>query len=403
MTNFADLKSEYENLWAAMKIRPERAATVDAIARRLIGHKSRYQAVEDETGVPWFVIAALHNRESDADFDTYLGNGEPLDRETRLAPRGRGPFESWEEGAVDALELDHLDEVEDWTPARACYEVEKFNGFGYRNNHPNVKSPYLWSFTNHYTSGKYVGDGQFSAGAVDKQCGAIPVLKRIMEIARVGFDDDDVGAGFKPAPTSPGRGWGFLLRALFDVVLAIWRTEDRRRRTDDSHDHPSSDLRPPSSVPWMRWALKEVGFHEIGQNRGIGKYTSLAKCGGEGDPWCAIFVNAALEACDIRGTRSAMARSFEHSEHFLRLAGPAYGSITTMWRGTPGAGTGHVFFYLGENDRGVVALGGNQSDQVCRQYEPRNRIVGHFWPKSHPLPKIGKITLEADAEEGTET
>src|SRR5262249_44802043 len=161
MTSFADLKSEYENLWATMKIRPERAAMVDAIARKLIGRKARYQAVEDETGVPWFVIAAVHNRESDADFDTYLGNGEPLDRETRLVPKGRGPFESWEEGAVDALELDHLDEVEDWTPARACYEIEKFNGFGYRNNHPTVKSPYLWSFTDHYTSGKYVGDGRF--------------------------------------------------------------------------------------------------------------------------------------------------------------------------------------------------------------------------------------------------
>ena len=71
-----------------------------------------------------------------------------------------------------------------WTPARACYEIEKFNGFGYRNHHRQVKSPYLWSFSNHYACGKYVADGRFSTDAVDAQCGAIPLLKRIMELDR---------------------------------------------------------------------------------------------------------------------------------------------------------------------------------------------------------------------------
>src|SRR3979490_2916201 len=81
MPTFADLKSEYENLWVTMKVRPERAGTVDAIARKLGAHHAQYQAVEGATRVPWFVIAARHNRGSVADFDTYLGNGEPLDRE----------------------------------------------------------------------------------------------------------------------------------------------------------------------------------------------------------------------------------------------------------------------------------------------------------------------------------
>ena len=144
--------------------------------------------------MPWFVIAALHNRESDADFDTYLGNGEPLDRVTRLVPVGRGPFSSWEAGAIDALRYDGLDEVKEWTPARACYEIETFNGFGYRNHHPQVKSPYLWSFSNHYAKGKYVADGRFSADAVDAQCGAIPVLKRIMELdSSARFKTSDFG------------------------------------------------------------------------------------------------------------------------------------------------------------------------------------------------------------------
>ena len=79
-------------------------------------------------------------------------------------------------------------------------------------------------------------------------------------------------------------------------------------------------------------------------------------------------------------------------------AGPALGAIVTMWRGSPSAGTGHVFFYLGENDHGVLALGGNQSDRVCRQYEPRDRIVGYWWPKSVALPMTGKIVVKHSSE-----
>lgn len=160
----------------------------------------------------------------------------------------------------------------------------------------------------------------------------------------------------------------------------------------------------PSTPPWVTWALHEVGFHEVGNNRGIGPYIALAHTGSMGDPWCAIFVNAALEASGHPGSRSAMARSFERNANFVKLAGPAYGAITTMWRGSPSAGTGHVFFYLGENENGIYALGGNQSDQVCKQYEPRNRVVGYYWPKSYPSPKIGKISIvDEDAGEGSET
>jgi uncharacterized protein (TIGR02594 family) len=189
-----------------------------------------------------------------------------------------------------------------------------------------------------------------------------------------------------------------LLRRLaqaFAKHTGVPRPEDKKP--------PAPVERPPSIPPWVSWAQQELGFHERPGNRGIEKYIALALCGSLGDPWCAIFANAGLEACGIRGTRSAMARSFERSPHFTRLAGPAYGAITTMWRGSPSAGTGHVFYYLGENPKGVLALGGNQSDQVCRQYEPRSRIVGYFWPVSQPLPKVGTIILEDDeVDEGSE-
>lgn len=180
MPAFEPLQDDYARLWATMEIRADKNDAVTRIAHKLIAHKATYREVEVATGVPWFVIAALHNRESDADFSTYLGNGEPLDRVTRLVPKGRGPFASWQAGAIDALRLDRLDQVTDWTAARACYEIEKFNGFGYRAK--GLASPYLWSFSNHYARGKYVADGRFDLDAVDRQCGAIPILKRIMEL-----------------------------------------------------------------------------------------------------------------------------------------------------------------------------------------------------------------------------
>jgi lysozyme family protein/peptidoglycan hydrolase-like protein with peptidoglycan-binding domain len=197
--DFGSLRAEYADLWQRMQIRPERMAEVNAIANRLIALKPRYQQVTAATRVPAGVIAALHYREASNDFKGVLHNGEPIigtGRLTRLVPPNRGPFATWEESAIDALTMPphKLQEVDSWTIERACYEIERFNGFGYRNHHPEVKSPYLWSFSNNYSSGKYVADGQFSSSAVDKQCGTMPILKRMMELdASVRLDGAPAG------------------------------------------------------------------------------------------------------------------------------------------------------------------------------------------------------------------
>ena len=173
----------------------------------------------------WFVIAALHNRESDADFRTYLGNGEPLNRTTRLVPAGRGPFATWEAGAIDALRHDGLDRVTTWSPERACYEIEKFNGFGYRNRTPPVNSPYLWSFSNNYQSGKYVADGHFDPNVVDSQCGAIPIIKQIMAL--------DPSAVFQPSgvPASNGAVAALAMGSRGDRVTQLQNTLKQRGYT----------------------------------------------------------------------------------------------------------------------------------------------------------------------------
>lgn len=175
-----------------------------------------------------------------------------------------------------------------------------------------------------------------------------------------------------------------------NLYVGLWRALAGLVGAFLSKGRTQSDPRPL----WLSLAEHEVGFHEIGANHGIARYLAPAKTGNDGDPWCAIFANAMLECSSVRGTRSAMARSFENDEHFVRLSGPALGCIVTMWRGSPGDGRGHVFFYTGHDDHGAVwGIGGNEDDGVRKAPHDPRRIVGYFWPASLPLPKTGRVYI----------
>ena len=189
---FPELKDEYSNLWAEMAIRRDKLPEVDAIVERIVGHKDTYRRVEGLSRVPWFVIAIIHNLEAGGDFTRHLHNGDPLTARTVHVPAGRpssgNPPFTWEQSAIDALEYDGLTRVTDWSTEHLAYLFENFNGWGYRLYHPHVKSPYLWSYSNHYTSGKYIGDGQWSETAVSRQCGAMVLLKRLHETGEIRLD-----------------------------------------------------------------------------------------------------------------------------------------------------------------------------------------------------------------------
>ena len=199
---FEALEGEYTELWRSLEIRPSKAADIDTTAQKIIDAKNgRYTAVEKATGVPWFVVGVIHAMEAGCKFDRHLHNGDPLTARTRLVPAGRPkigepPFK-WVESACDALLMKDLQNVSDWSIPRICFELERYNGWGYRKFHANTLSPYLWSGTNHYSRGKYVADGQWSATAVSGQSGAMAILKRIMEL------DAEVGARFASAPPPP--------------------------------------------------------------------------------------------------------------------------------------------------------------------------------------------------------
>lgn len=161
-----------------------RAAEARKVAERLSKSKVRYKSASSLTGVPWFVIAVIHQRESSGSFAGVLHNGQKIigtGRKTTIVPKGRGPFASWEAAAVDALKNCHpyAANNRDWSVKGTLDLLERYNGLGYRNK--GLPSPYLWAGTNQYQKGKYIADGKYDPNHVDKQLGCAAILMAMME------------------------------------------------------------------------------------------------------------------------------------------------------------------------------------------------------------------------------
>ena len=176
-------RRRYELLYESCLTRPNRKASVNVLARKIRANRKRYEKVGKAVGVPWYVVGIIHSLEASGNFTRHLHNGDPLSARTVHVPAGRPktgkpPF-TWEQSAIDALRGRGLGAWKDWSVPGTLYQLEAYNGFGYRDHHPNVPSPYLWSFSNHYTRGKYVADGRFSATAVSQQVGAALLLKQL--------------------------------------------------------------------------------------------------------------------------------------------------------------------------------------------------------------------------------
>ena len=58
--------------------------------------------------------------------------------------------------------------------------LERYNGLGYASR--GRPSPYIWSGTNQYVSGKYVRDGVYDPDAVDSQLGCAGLLMTMMAL-----------------------------------------------------------------------------------------------------------------------------------------------------------------------------------------------------------------------------
>jgi len=178
MPTLDEMRQGYENLYARAQIFPSKKAALSKVCALVAHGRDRYEEVAAQTGVPWWWIGIIHMRESGCDFKTYLGNGQPLGQETTLVPAGRGPFKTWEDGAIDAIDLRRIKIGSINDIASALYQFEAYNGWGYIVH--DVNSPYVWSWTNLYTRGKFVADGKFSSTTIDQQPGCAAMLIQLI-------------------------------------------------------------------------------------------------------------------------------------------------------------------------------------------------------------------------------
>lgn len=229
MADLASLRARNAARWQNAKL--TRGPEFGAVANRLAAPaaKARYQAIEAKTGVPWFVIAVTHQRESSQDWSKSLAQGDPWNKKSTHVPKGRGPFASFEDAAIDALKncAPYAARNTDWSIGGLLTMLEQYNGLGYFNR--DLPSPYIWSGTDQYIKGKYVADGKFDPNVVDKQLGCAGLLLAMMEIdPSIGFSVPKTvvvattppASRASPSPTNPAKGsLGALLAGWLSSIF----------------------------------------------------------------------------------------------------------------------------------------------------------------------------------------
>jgi lysozyme family protein len=228
MVDLSALTKANADRWSKAKL--TRKADAVSIAARLYKAKARYQVVAAKSGVPWPIIAVIHEREASQNFSTQLGQGDPLNQVSVHVPAGRGPFATWEEGAYDALVncAPFLSRRKDWSLSASLTALETYNGIGYAAK--GVPSPYLWAGTDQYRAGKYVKDGVYDPNKVDAQMGCAALLMALMALdPTITFTGAKIAPAApvppaKPSITNPSPGSiGAFIATLFAAIAAIFK------------------------------------------------------------------------------------------------------------------------------------------------------------------------------------
>lgn len=182
-----EYKKQYrEQLYNSMVVKnPYTQSVLAQKVAQIIDNRRRYEFVSHKfvnPGLRWYHIGIFHDLECEQNFSKYLGNGQSLRHKTTIVPKGRGPFTTFEAGAIDAIKIQKLDQIKDWSIGGTLWTIESFNGLGYDKYH-NMPSPYLFAGTQHYTKGKYDKDGHFNPDLVSSQIGAALLLRELLKVA----------------------------------------------------------------------------------------------------------------------------------------------------------------------------------------------------------------------------
>lgn len=225
------LRAANAKRWAIAKVTRNFANVARALVAPVA--KARYLSVSGKTGVPWYFIAVVHERESSQSWTASLAQGDPWNKVSTHVPAGRGPFASWEDAAIDALTncTPYAARNKDWSPGGLLTMLEEYNGLGYAMR--GIPSPYVWSGTDQYKSGKYVRDGVFDANVIDSQLGCAGLITAMMALDKtIGMGRQNAPPAVAPAPvpvptpsiTSPAKGSiGASIASAFAAIASIFK------------------------------------------------------------------------------------------------------------------------------------------------------------------------------------
>lgn len=136
---------------------------------------------------------------------------------------------------------------------------------------------------------------------------------------------------------------------------------------------------------WMPVAIAELGVKRCGPgetNPRIVAYNSHTNLVGYDDKisWCSSFINWCFASVGIRGTGSALARSW--LDWGRELEHPRYGCVVVLTRDDPAGWKGHVGFYARHDAESIYLFGGNQLEEVRELAYPLDSVLGYRWPDS---------------------
>ena len=154
-----------------------------------------------------------------------------------------------------------------------------------------------------------------------------------------------------------------------------------------------------ANYPWLKVALGELGKNEKDNPARIKEYHAKgggsSKWGGE-TAWCASFIGWCLNQVGVKGTGSALARSYmKYGKNVLGQKPIPPGAICVI-AGNRGASSGHVFMCEYEKNGRIYAVGGNQSSknkasqnggEVTRTSYARSLLIGASFPDTKNLRK----------------
>ncbi len=132
----------------------------------------------------------------------------------------------------------------------------------------------------------------------------------------------------------------------------------------------------------LQIALSQYGVQEIVGKEHNPIITNYAKEIGhkwvvtDETAWCSIFINWCALKSGLERSGKLDARSWLGLGEIINHPQP--GDIVIFWRQSPTSWKGHVGIYIGHSEDGqqIYCLGGNQSNKVCIQSYPANRLLG---------------------------